>query len=125
MDSRRHHCLARRRLAIPYNPPRLHVARRSCWECLLTCFFIDTAKDITEYIRLIKTLLTPGGAWVNIGPLLWHFSDTPKEYSLDLTWEEVRALIVDAGFVFERETWHTCPYVRNTKSMYRSTLRCL
>ena len=56
--------------------------QHACWECLLTCFFIDTAHDICEYIRLITRLLTPGGAWVSLGPLLWHFSDTPKEYSV-------------------------------------------
>ena len=99
--------------------------QRMCWESVLTCFFIDTAHDVTEYIGLIRQLLVPGGAWVNLGPLLWHFSDTQGDYSVDLTWDEVRPLILDAGFVIEHEEWHTCPYVRNTKSMYRMEYDCV
>lgn len=97
----------------------------SCWECVLTCFFIDTAHNLTEYIGLIRNLLVPGGAWVNLGPLLWHFSDIANDYSVDLTWDEVRPLILDAGFVIEHEEWHTCPYVRNTASMYRMEYECV
>ena len=90
----------------------------NCWESVATCFFIDTAHDVATYIRLIRQLLVVGGAWVNLGPLLWHFSDDPHEVSIDLTWEELRVLIQDAGFLIEHESWHRCPYVRNPRSMY-------
>ena len=63
--------------------------------------------------------------WLNLGPLLWHFSDTPSEVSVDLTWEETRALILDAGFLLEHESWHRCPYVRNIKSMYLMEYDCV
>mmetsp|Transcript_44264 Transcript_44264/g.116336 ORF Transcript_44264/g.116336 Transcript_44264/m.116336 type:complete len:384 (-) Transcript_44264:285-1436(-) len=95
------------------------------WDAILTMFFIDTAHNIVEYIRLIRQLLVPGGAWVSLGPLLWHYADTPDELSVDLTWAEVRALIVDAGFVIEHEAWHRCPYVRNVRSMYLMEYDCV
>jgi len=95
------------------------------WEALLTMFFIDTSHNIVDYLRLFRELLVPGGAWVNLGPLLWHFSDSPGEVSVDLTWVEVRALIVDAGFLIEHESWHRCPYVRNVRSMYLMEYDCI
>ena len=67
----------------------------------------------------------PGGAWVNHGPLLWHFSDTAHETSVDLTWEETKALILSMGFAIEHESWHRCPYVRNIKSMYLMEYDCV
>jgi carnosine N-methyltransferase len=97
----------------------------SCWDCVLTLFFIDTAHNFCHYLTKIDELLVPGGAWVNLGPLLWHFSDTHAEVSVDLTWEEVRALIVDYGFVIEHESWHRCPYVRNVRSMYLMEYDCV
>ena len=97
----------------------------ACWEAVLSLFFIDTAHNVEHYIRRIHELLTPGGAWVNLGPLLWHFSDTANETSVDLTWEELRKLVVDVGFDIEAESWHRCPYVRNVRSMYFMEYDCV
>ncbi|KAL3941785.1 MAG: hypothetical protein SGBAC_003901 [Bacillariaceae sp.] len=44
----------------------------STFGAVATCFFIDTATDIYEYIVLIKGLLKPKGIWVNVGPVQWH-----------------------------------------------------
>lgn len=60
------------------------------WDGLLTCFFIDTAKNILQYIRTIARILRSGGLWANLGPLLYHFSDMPNEISIELSWEELR-----------------------------------
>lgn len=43
------------------------------WDCVLTCFFIDTAPVIIEYIDVIYKILKPGGVWINLGPLLYHW----------------------------------------------------
>lgn len=37
------------------------------WDCVCTCFFIDTAKNIVEYIEVISNILKPGGIWINLG----------------------------------------------------------
>ena len=80
----------------------------NCWDAIVSSFFIDTAHDVTKYVARIRSLLTPGGVWLNLGPLLWHYHDMPGEPSVELSWEELRAVIVHAGFVFEREEWRTC-----------------
>lgn len=43
------------------------------WDCIVTCFFIDTAKNVLTYLEKISRLLRPGGIWVNLGPLLYHY----------------------------------------------------
>jgi carnosine N-methyltransferase len=58
---------------------------------------------------------------VNLGPLLWHFSDMPNEQSVELSWEETRALIADAGFSFEKEEFLPSRY---TSIAYRSCICC-
>ena len=44
-----------------------------CWDAIVTCFFIDTARNCLQYLELIERLLKPGGVWINCGPLYWHF----------------------------------------------------
>lgn len=36
---------------------------------------LDTAPNIIRYIEAIKNCLRPGGLFVNVGPLLWHFEN--------------------------------------------------
>lgn len=95
------------------------------WEALLTLFFIDTAHDVTAYLLRISELLVPGGVWINMGPLLWHYSDNPHELSVDLTWDELRPLILDFGFVLEREEWRRCRYTNNPASLYQMEYQCI
>lgn len=37
------------------------------WDVVVTCFFIDTAKNILEYLEVIHKILKPHGTWINIG----------------------------------------------------------
>eukprot|EP00913_Durusdinium_trenchii_P001358 g1255.t1 len=64
------------------------------FDALVTCFFIDTPKDIEELFRVMDGLLDVGGVWVNLGPLNWR-----KEARLKLAWEEIaRALATSCAF---------------------------
>ncbi|XP_068092652.1 carnosine N-methyltransferase isoform X2 [Hyperolius riggenbachi] len=38
----------------------------SSWDCIATCFFIDTAHNILDYIETIWKILKPGGIWINL-----------------------------------------------------------
>ncbi|KAJ7852827.1 N2227-like protein-domain-containing protein [Mycena olivaceomarginata] len=59
------------------------------WDAVLTCFFIDTAKNIANYLRIIHSILAPGGVWINMGPLLWHWeNNTTNDPSIELSLEE-------------------------------------
>ncbi len=33
------------------------------WNCVVTCFFIDTAHNIIDYVEKIWHILKPGGHW--------------------------------------------------------------
>lgn len=66
-----------------------------------TCFFIDTAHNIVEYLQTIYAILKKGGLWVNVGPLLYHYSEMAGETSIELTWEEVLAVARQIGFSIE------------------------
>ena len=46
---------------------------KNAWDCVVTCFFVDTAPVVMEYIEVIHHCLKPGGYWINIGPLLYHW----------------------------------------------------
>jgi hypothetical protein len=43
------------------------------FDSVVTCFFIDTAHNIVEYVEIINHCLKPGGYWINLGPLLYHW----------------------------------------------------
>lgn len=43
------------------------------WDAVVTCFFLDTAPNVLAYLETIYRLLKPGGFWLNLGPLLYHW----------------------------------------------------
>ncbi len=63
------------------------------WDCVVTCFFLDTAHNVVEYIECISKILKKGGLWVNIGPLLYHYAEQVEEVQLELSWEEINKII--------------------------------
>lgn len=60
------------------------------WDCIATCFFIDTAHNVIDYIDTIWKILKPGGIWINVGKC-----DQPL-FLLALTyvWSHNRHLVV-------------------------------
>lgn len=71
------------------------------WDCVATCFFIDTAHNIIEYVERLWRILKPGGVWINFGPLLYHFEDIPNEASFELSYADLRSVILSFGFQIE------------------------
>ncbi|RMZ80782.1 hypothetical protein DV737_g2860, partial [Chaetothyriales sp. CBS 132003] len=49
---------------------------KQAFDAVATVYFIDTAPNVLRYIETIHHCLKPGGVWVNVGPLLWHFDGT-------------------------------------------------
>ena len=100
------------------------------WDCIVTCFFLDTAPVVFEYIeafdRLLKVgrhrdrtqqhalhtltrmLLQPGGVWINFGPLAYHWQsqgqsnekDERYHRSVELSYTQVKTAIESYGFKF-------------------------
>lgn len=69
------------------------------WDCVATSFFIDCANNVIEFVEVIYNILKPGGIWVNLGPLLYHFSDVPSENSIEPTYEDLIIIIRSVGFI--------------------------
>jgi len=99
---------------------------RDSQDVVVTCFFIDCAKNILHFIELIHQILKPGGVWINLGPLLYHFADLPNESSIEPSYDIVRNLVMDTGFEFRKEvTDHAAVYCQNPKSMLQYHYKCV
>ncbi|XP_054630828.1 carnosine N-methyltransferase [Dunckerocampus dactyliophorus] len=96
------------------------------WDCVATCFFIDTAHNVIQYVETIWKILKPGGVWINLGPLLYHFENMANELSVELSYEDIRAAMVQFGFHIEveNESVHTT-YTENECSMLRYIYDCV
>ncbi|KIP05611.1 hypothetical protein PHLGIDRAFT_24983 [Phlebiopsis gigantea 11061_1 CR5-6] len=88
------------------------------WDAILTCFFLDTAKNIVNYLRIIHKKLAPGGVWINLGPLLWHWENSSSgDVSIELSLDEVKALAQKIGFEITNESTIDTTYTNNAESM--------
>ncbi|KAM6501500.1 N2227 domain containing protein [Amanita muscaria] len=88
------------------------------WDAILTCFFVDTAKNVINYLRIIHKILSPGGIWINLGPLLWHWENNDtNDPSIELTLEEVKELALEIGFELSNERTINATYTNNAQSM--------
>ena len=90
----------------------------SSQDCVVTCFFIDCAHNILQFIQIIHQVLKQGGTWINLGPLLYHFSDIKGEDSIEPDYNTLRAVIKDLGFEFlsEKDKMPSS-YTQNQSSM--------
>ncbi|KAH8584104.1 uncharacterized protein ELE39_000392 [Cryptosporidium sp. chipmunk genotype I] len=94
------------------------------WDAILTCFFLDTAKNIITYIRTITNLLPQNGVWINLGPLLYHYSGLNNVISIEPSWEEIK-LIISKYFKIVKEEWRNATYTRNNNSMFKIVYKCI
>ncbi|XP_026996495.1 carnosine N-methyltransferase isoform X2 [Tachysurus fulvidraco] len=96
------------------------------WDCVATCFFIDTAHNVLEYIETIWNILKPGGVWINLGPLLYHFENMANELSIELSYEEIKEVMLKCGFQLEMERESVLTtYTENERSMLKYLYDCV
>lgn len=123
-------------------------ACKDAFDAVASCFFIDTAPNVIHYIETIKHCLRPGGIWINLGPLLWHFESAliPAERekqnsrasnvngtafegigeagSFELSNEEVINLISQLGFeIIEQKDAPPTGYIQDPASMLQNVYR--
>ncbi|KAJ2893277.1 hypothetical protein IWW38_002917 [Coemansia aciculifera] len=94
------------------------------WDAIVTCFFMDTAKNVLAYLDTIWHALKPGAVWINLGPLLWHFDNVAGESSIEFTRDEFIELVKKTGFVFDEAKFKediALPYTADPKSMLQYT----
>ncbi|CEG70080.1 hypothetical protein RMATCC62417_06035 [Rhizopus microsporus] len=95
------------------------------WDVVVTCFFIDTAKNILEYLEVIHKILKPHGTWINIGPLLYHFEDSSAgDTSIEISLEQVKDVAKKMGFEFKKESMVSTTYTSNPESMLKYVYEC-
>ena len=92
---------------------------------IVTCYFIDTANNIIEYIETIHNIVKIGGLWVNFGPLLYHYTENENEISIELSWEEVKHIIIGYGFEFKKIETVKTTYSTNKNSMTQRIYNCI
>lgn len=92
-------------------------SNKGAFAAVATCFFLDTAHNVIDYIKTIHHCLQDGGLWINVGPLLWHWEGDASTQmvtragqevqsimeGMELSREELFALIESLGFVFEKQ----------------------
>jgi len=87
-------------------------------DAVVTCFFMDCAHNILDFVQVIHRVLKQGGVWVNLGPLLYHFSDMKGEDSIEPSYACLKEIVKDMGFTFmTEETGVSCTYDQNPNSM--------
>lgn len=104
---------------------RVYKSQVGVWNSVVTCFFIDTANNIIEYIETIHLILKQGGVWINLGPLLYHYTEIESECSIELSWEELKHIILKYGFRIEKEEDRECTYSTVQDSMMKTIYRCI
>lgn len=93
-------------------------SQHESWDCICSCFFIDCANNIVEFLEIIYRILRPGGIFINYGPLLYHYCDAPNEFSIEPSYEDLKEIIEKIGFKFLKEnTKVRSKYSQNPSSM--------
>ncbi|KAK8803709.1 hypothetical protein WA158_001403 [Blastocystis sp. Blastoise] len=105
------------------------------WDSIITCFFIDTAPNVINYLEVIYHALKPGAYWINYGPLLYHWQtsepippdqDDPRyEISIELSYEELQMVMKKIGFIMIEQERKAVAYTHNLLSMMGTTYDCV
>ena len=104
---------------------RIYKDKFNYFDSTVTCFFIDTANNIIRYVEIIHDILKDGGLWINIGPLLYHYSENENEISIELSWNEVKNVILGYGFEIIKESRIPATYSVNQKTMMERVYNCI
>ena len=102
------------------------------YDCIMTCFFIDTAPNVIDYLDTIYSALSPGGVWINLGPLQFHWTsdddgngDERYERSLELSYEELKYAICAVGLEIVEEARENVTYSRDPRSISHTVFDAL
>jgi len=91
------------------------------FDAVATSYFLDVASDLPRTLRAVSQLLrASGGLWANCGPLAF-----PSEYgAFALSWAQVRALVIAAGFELLSERQLECTYTQLPWHLERTGRTC-
>ena len=105
------------------------------WDGVATCFFIDTAPNVIDYIAAISKMLKSGGIWTNVGPLEYHWMtfrdndvyERDERYleSVELAYSDIKKVIVSYGFEYIQEERKQCFYSSRSNAMKKTLFDCV
>ena len=72
-------------------------------DIVVTWFFLDTAKNVLEYVELIEKILKPDGLWINMGGLQYMYEPYESVESIEISYKDLLGAIIDFGFLIETE----------------------
>lgn len=120
---------------------------KGIWNAVVSCFFLDTAPCIVEYLQVMYDLLDEDGILINFGPLHYHWVGPPfrpddvsftnykaqnvhidSRYleSVDMTWEDIREVLWRIGFeVTEEKLGVKARYTADQRNFLNSDYRCI
>ena len=97
---------------------------------MCTCFFIDTAHNVVEYLQTIASCLRPGGTWINFGPLLYHWAEGAgyvgdgEELSVEMSLDDVCVAAESVGLKIETRETAEARYTSDARSMLQTVYNC-
>ncbi len=91
-----------------------------CLDAVVTTFFLDSARNLIDYIGIIFKLLKPGGVWINLGGLNYSHSEDSISLPLDVVKEVIKSL----GFEFVQDEMIKCSHGQRNYSMLNVTMEC-
>jgi carnosine N-methyltransferase len=105
------------------------------WDGVATCFFIDTAPNVIEYVEAISKMLKTGGIWTNVGPLEYHWKtfrdndiyerDPRYLESIELAYADIKRIILSYGFEYLHEERKECFYSSRSSAMKKTLFDCV
>ena len=98
--------------------------QKGTYDCVITCFFIDTGKNFLDYFDVIEYTLKKGGIWINFGPLSYHQSNSDSSISIELPYNKLREVIKNYGFEFKNEEIRTVKYCEVKDYMMNPVYDC-
>mmetsp|Transcript_23039 Transcript_23039/g.38568 ORF Transcript_23039/g.38568 Transcript_23039/m.38568 type:complete len:401 (+) Transcript_23039:124-1326(+) len=106
-----------------------HPDQKGAWDAVVTCFFIDTAHNIVQYLELLSHALREGGVWINIGPLLFHWADAHtyldnQPQSIEVSLETIERIAPMYNLRCVRHEMRECHYASNCRSMHQTVYKC-
>ena len=104
---------------------RVYKDKVNYFDSIVSCFFIDTANNIIRYIEIIHDIIKDGGLWINFGPLLYHYTENENEISIELSWNEVKNVIIGYGFEIIKESRVKTTYSSNQECMMQRVYNCI
>ena len=103
----------------------LYNNKSNYFDCVITCYFIDTGQNVIKYIDIIHNILKQGGIWINLGPLSYHWANDSNNLSIELPYDKLKEVICNYGFEFINESFKNLTFGYVEGNMHNDLFKCI